>query len=318
MRKVWLLGLLGLLACNATPIAEPEFDPDALACTPAECTVEEASLEPLAIGGVRNWVYQLGGYHKDKLDQLAQTKTDLIVIDLARDSRKSPFTAPEIAALKASGKKVLAYFEIGSIESYRPEYETVKSKSPDLLLHRWPDFPKEMFSRYWDERWWNLVVRPKVQQAINAGFDGIYMDTPLAYEEIRLSTVPGETRDSLGRKMVDLIVRISRFAKGQKPGFLIFPQNSPELRKFSGYTQAIDGIGMEDMFYRGNKVCKYSFCRENLAEARELRKAGKLVLVVDYPTDPSKIAESCRNIRAEGFVPYVTRKSLNRITPRCP
>jgi cysteinyl-tRNA synthetase len=267
---------------------------------------------------VRNWVYQLGKYKSDRLDQLAQTKTDLVVIDLARDSRKSPFTASEVAALKASGKKVLAYFEIGSIEIYRPEYETVLRQAPNLLLHRWPDFPNESFSRYWDERWWNLVVRPKVQQAINAGFDGIYMDTPLAYEEIRLSTVPGETRESLGRKMVDLIVRISRYAKAQRPGFWIFPQNSPELRKFSGYVGAIDGIGMEDMFYRGNKTCRYSFCRENLAEARELRKAGKLVLVVDYPTNPEKVADSCRKIRAEGFVPYVTRKALDRITPRCP
>ena len=36
-RKVWLVGLLGLLvACSSNPVTEPDFDPDDLACQPQE------------------------------------------------------------------------------------------------------------------------------------------------------------------------------------------------------------------------------------------------------------------------------------------
>jgi cysteinyl-tRNA synthetase len=267
----------------------------------------------------QSWVYQLTDYPGGKLDALIAAPFDLAVIDLARDAHLSYFSKTEIAALKGSGKKVLAYFEIGSIENFRPEWPLIKEHNPDLMLNQWPDWPEEYFVRYWEERWWQLVVRPRVQQALDAGFDGIYLDTPLAYEELELGLVSGETRDSLARKMVALIVRISQFAKQQKPGFWVFPQNSPELRRFPGYTQAIDGIGMEELFFLAHdKPCTQGYCAENLAEVRALQKAGKIVLAVDYAKRPANIQKTCQTARKEGFVPYITVVELDRILPPCP
>jgi cysteinyl-tRNA synthetase len=266
----------------------------------------------------KNWVYQLTDYPEGKLDALAAAPFDLAVIDLARDAHLGYFTPSEIAALRKN-KKVLAYFEIGSIENFRPEWPVIKDQNPDLLLNQWPDWPEEYFVRYWEERWWQRVVRPRVQQALDAGFDGIYMDTPLAYEELELALVPGETRDSLARKMVALIVRISQFAKAQRPGFWVFPQNSPELRRYPGYTAAIDGIGMEELFFlTHDKPCTKDYCAENLAETRALHQAGKIVLAVDYAKRSANIAKACQAARSEGFVPYVTKVELDRITPPCP
>jgi cysteinyl-tRNA synthetase len=266
----------------------------------------------------KNWVYQLTDYPEGKLDALAAAPFDLAVIDLARDAHLGYFTPSEIAALRKN-KKVLAYFEIGSIENFRPEWPVIKDQNPDLLLNQWPDWPEEYFVRYWEERWWQRVVRPRVQQALDAGFDGIYMDTPLAYEELELALVPGETRDSLARKMVALIVRISQFAKAQRPGFWVFPQNSPELRRYPGYTAAIDGIGMEELFFlTHDKPCTKDYCAENLAETRALHQAGKIVLAVDYAKRSANIAKACQAARSEGFVPYVTKVELDRIMPPCP
>jgi cysteinyl-tRNA synthetase len=263
-------------------------------------------------------VYQLQGYRQGRLDELALTPQPLAVVDLARDAHTSWFTAAEVETLQARGKIVLAYFEIGSIEDFRPEYPAVRGQ-PDLVLNRWEDWPQEYFVRYWDPRWWDDVLRQRIDQALRAGFDGVYMDTPLAYEELDLQLVPGWTRDRLGEAMVALIRRISAYAKARKPGFLIFPQNSPELRRYPGYTEAIDGIGMEELFYLATDVpCTQDYCAENLANAKALREAGKVVLAIDYARRPENIAAACAAYREHGFAGYVTTRDLDGISPGCP
>jgi cysteinyl-tRNA synthetase len=263
-------------------------------------------------------VYQLQNYPGGKLDALKAAPHQLAVIDLSRYASHDYFTPAEIAALKASGKKVLAYFEIGSIENFRPEYPGITRTSKDLVLNRWDSWPQEYFVKYWDPRWWDAAIRPRLDQALSAGFDGVYLDTPLAYEELDLALVPGQTRQTLGRKMVDLLIRMSTYAKRVRPGFWIVPQNSPELRQYAGYTQAIDGIGMEELFFLDTDVpCTQDYCAENLANTRALRDAGKFVLAVDYAKKPGNIAAACARYKQEGFIGYVTNLELDRISPPC-
>ncbi|HEY3717000.1 MAG TPA: endo alpha-1,4 polygalactosaminidase [Jatrophihabitantaceae bacterium] len=260
------------------------------------------------------WLYQLSGYPGGRLDALARASGSTAVIDLARDGGSDYFSQAEVSALRASGKHVLAYFTIGSIENYRPEY----SKVAALKLNRWADWPDEYFVRYWDDAWWRLVVQPRLDQALAAGFDGAYLDVPNAYEEIDLALVPGETREDLGAKMAKLIMRISAYAKARRPGFEIVPQNSPELQQVPGYTAAIDGIGVEELFYLAtDEPCTQDFCQENLDSVRALRRAGKFVLAVDYATRPEDIARACARYRAEGFTGYVTTVALDHIRPPC-
>jgi cysteinyl-tRNA synthetase, unknown class len=265
-----------------------------------------------------SWVYQLQGYHHGRLDALARAPHGLVVIDLARDAGADFFGAQEIAALHASGKKVLAYFEIGSIEDFRPEYTPLRRQAGDLILNRWDEWPSEYFVRYWDRRWWDRVIQPRVDQALDARFDGVYLDTPLAYEELDLSRAPGQTRHSLARAMVNLIVRISDYAKLRRPGFWVVPQNSPELRSYPGYTEAIDGIGIEELFFQAtDRPCTEDYCAENLANVRALRDAGKPVFAVDYATRPANIRVACAQYQKERFVGYVGVLELDRISPSC-
>jgi cysteinyl-tRNA synthetase, unknown class len=268
---------------------------------------------------VTSWAYQLQGYAHDRLDALAGASQRLVVIDLARDARSDWFTPAELAGLHARGKTALAYFEIGSVENYRPEYAQLRRDGAPLILNQWDEWPEEYFVRYWDARWWNQVIRPRIDQALRAGFDGVYLDTPLAYESVDLRLVPGWTRERLARAMVDLIVRIGRYAKARTPGFWIFPQNSPELRRYPGYRDAIDGIGMEELFFRAtDRRCTEDYCAENLREARALHAAGKVVLAVDYARRPENVAAACAAYRREGFLGYVTSVDLDSISAGCP
>jgi cysteinyl-tRNA synthetase len=267
----------------------------------------------------RSWAYQLQDYPGGRLDQLAAGPYQLIVVDLARDAGDDYFTEAEIARVRATGKRVLAYFEIGSIEDFRPEYPVLRARAADLIANEWREWPGEHFVRYYDPRWWTLVVRPRVDQALRAGFDGAYLDTPLAYEQLTLAAARGRDRAALARDMAGLIVRISRYAKQRRPGFLIVPQNSPELRHEAGYSAAIDGIGMEELYFRAtDRRCTEDYCAENLAGARALRDAGKFVLGVDYATRAADVRYACGRYRAEHFVGTVTVLDLDRPSRPCP
>ncbi|MCU0521148.1 MAG: endo alpha-1,4 polygalactosaminidase [Anaerolineae bacterium] len=256
---------------------------------------------------VDSWVYQLTGYRNDRLDQIAATRFDLAVIDLARDGDSDFFTHSEIAALQATGKVVLAYFEIGAIEDYRPEWDEVP---PDLMLGALSGWPGEQYVAYWDPRWWP-IVEGRVDQALAAGFDGAYLDMIATYEEIP-AYAAGTDRADLAQKMVDLIARISAYARAQDPAFKVVPQNSPELHTVVGYLGAIDGLGMEELYVLAmDEPCTQSWCLENRANAAAVHAAGKLVLTVDYATTTANIDSAYRQSLAAGFVPYVSVRALD-------
>lgn len=297
------------------------FTAAALVLTACGSNASPAAAEPststLAAPVVSDWVYQLSGYAGDSLDGVAAAPGQAAVFDLARDGGDGYWTAAEVGAVRGSGKIALSYYTIGSIENYRPEADAVGDAG--LLLNQWGDWPDEHFVKYWTEDWWTLAMKPRVDQALASGFDGAYLDVPNAYEEIDLALVPGETRATLARKMVDLIVRISEYAKSVRPGFLVLPQNSPELQEYSGYTAAVDGLGVEELFYLAtDEPCTEDYCAENFEAVKSLQAAGKLILAVDYADDPAKIADACGRYREEGFAGYVGGVDLDDIRAACP
>lgn len=266
-------------------------------------------------GQVKSWVYQLTGYREGRLTDLAAAPFDLAVIDLSRDGGADFFSREEISALQSSGKIVLAYFEIGALETYRPEWSRVPR---DLLAGKVDGWPDEQYVKFWDERWWP-IVQGRVDLALAAGFDGAYLDLVTAYEEIPAPGLPAEER---ARRMVDLIVRVSRYAKSRAPGFKIVPQNAPELATWSywepapnrKYLDAIDGFALESVFFLAHdKPADKKWCQENRDNALAILQAGKLVLGVDYARKPANVADACRRQRDLGFVPYVSVEPLDGI-----
>lgn len=266
---------------------------------------------------VKSWVYQLTKYKDGKLDEIANAGFDLAVIDLARDGKDGFFSREEIEAVKKHGVIVLAYFEIGAIENYRPEWPSIPE---DLKVGVVKGWPKERLVKFWEERWWP-VVKGRVDQALTAGFDGAYLDMVTAYEEIPAKEMK---REELAHKMVELISRLSQYAKAKNPQFKIVPQNCPELYNWSywdgtpneKYINAVDGLGIEDVFYLAHdKPATMKWAKENRDNALAIKRAGKLVLGVDYAKKPECIADAYAKQRAIGFVPYVTVVQLDVVRP---
>ncbi len=256
---------------------------------------------------IESWVYQLTGYQDGMLNQIAGSDFELAVVDLARDGYTGYFTPSEIAAVQETGKTVLAYFEIGAIENYRPEWPLVPE---DLKLGPVSGWPGEQYVKYWDPRWWP-IVQGRVDQALAAGFDGAYLDMIVTYEEIP-SNAAGTNRADLAQKMVDLIAQVAAYAKAQNPDFKIVPQNSPELYTLPGYLDAVDGLGMEELYYLAtDNPCVYSWCYTNRQHAQAVAEAGKLVLTIDYANRQSNIDSAYTEALNAGFVPYTSVVSLN-------
>lgn len=263
---------------------------------------------------VENWVYQLSGYPNDQLTQIAGSNFDLAVVDLARDGSDDYFTANEVQAVKATGKVILAYFEIGAIEDYRPEWPDVP---PDLMLGPVDGWPSEQYVKYWDPRWWTIVVKGRVDQALAAGFDGAYLDMIVTYDEIPADAA-GTNRDDLAQKMVNLIAQVSAYAKSQNPNFKVVPQNCPELYTYSGYLAAIDGLGMEELYILAtDRACTRDWCYENRRNAAAILAAGKRVFTIDYANLQTNIDLAYTQSLAAGFIPYVSVRDLDvmRINP---
>ncbi len=274
---------------------------------------------------VSSWAYQLSTYPGGNLNQIRNSNFDLVVIDLARDGYLNYFTHSEIQAVKATDKYVLAYFEIGAIESYRPEWNQVPN---DLKLGPVSGWEDEQYVKYWDERWWP-IVKGRIDQAITAGFDGAYLDMIVTYEEIPANSA-GTNRVDLARKMTALIERVSQYAKSIDPDFKVVPQNSPELGVagyLSGsysqadanrYLAAVDGLGMEEMFYMATDTpCNYSWCQGNQNNAQAVGAQGNLILAIDYANQQGNITDAYSQARTVGFVPYASVRSLNilRVNP---
>ena len=120
----------------------------------------------------------------------------------------------------------------------------------------------------------------------------------------------GGEADINAERMLQFVEDISGFARGINPDFIIIPQNGPELAFINtdpgegiaaSYISAIDGIGIEELFY------DYTLAVDNerLSMLRTLKSSVK-IMVSDYisPSDTSKINDAIARNNTEGFISF--------------
>lgn len=113
--------------------------------------------------------------------------------------------------------------------------------------------------------------------------------------------------DKAAVKMQDFVIAISNYARGIDPDFIIIPQNGIELTFLNcdtaeginaSYITAIDGVGIESLFYEGG-TADYD---GRIDMARIIRNASKKILVSDYLADDINIENSIQSNESEGFI----------------
>ncbi len=276
-----------------TPIITPKTDADWLA--------------------VQNFAYQL---QRPNAKRIGKTAFDLVVVSIAA-AGSSPQTIPALKQSEGGDKLVLCYMSIGEAEDYRWYWQSDWAKNPP----EWLDDPNPVWAgdykvRYWMPEWQEIIYgtpESYLDQIIALGFDGVYLDIVDAYQFYE----ERDGRATAAREMADFVIAIADYARKRHPGFGVFPQNAEDLGiMFPDYLETVTGIGVEDLYYGYPRDHEPSPADWSAARTEVLRQwvaADKLVLTIDYTAKPEQIADTYHRALQNGFIPYVTDRSLGRL-----
>ena len=269
---------------------------------------------------------------------LAESTCDMLVIDPVRSVRgRESFPTRDVLEKIAASRISLAYVNVGQAESYRtywrPHWKAPTKDapgSPEYLLTVDPDGWSGNYPvAYWDVRWravlWGAPDAP-VDQAIADGFDGVYLDWILGFEEATVAAAADRAGVDPAAAMVELVAELRRYARSRDPGFLIVAQNCSELaERVPALLDVIDGAAQESLSYGGRADAKWGAPGAgdqptdrllSEAQARRLeafRRRGLPVFTLDYAIDPAHVERARAASRKLGFIPFVSQSPLDRI-----
>jgi len=267
--------------------------------------------------------------HEARAD-LAKTPYDLLIMDSyyscdAPDYGEGRWTSDEIDQIasgegESSGKLVLSYLSIGEAETYRPYWNpgwdanddgVPDSEAPEWLDIENPEWEGNYKVKYWLPSWQTLVFGSPdsaLDIILGQNFDGVYMDLIDAYEYYEEQGVV-----DAARRMVDFVISISAYAKAEKAGFLLVPQNGEALAEISGYLDAVDGTGREDVLYIEDDRQPEEETEDVAALLQIFLNGGKFVLEIEYPTSPRAVNACYDFAEEQGYICYVGPVELDRI-----
>jgi len=118
------------------------------------------------------------------------------------------------------------------------------------------------------------------------------------------------------QEMRNFVIGISEYSRTIKTNFIIIPQNGIELVTINGeesdiladsYLSAIDGNGQEDLFYGYDNDDQATSTEDNTYLKTFLdksKKSSKTILVTDYCSTLSKVANSYTQNNTSGYVSF--------------
>jgi cysteinyl-tRNA synthetase, unknown class len=261
---------------------------------------------------IHNWVYWIDG---PRLEDIAQSRFELAVIDYSADaSARREFTRKQIDDLKHSGceRRVIAYLSVGEAERHRYYWQpTWGPGDPEWIVSEEPGWAGDHRIHYWNPAW-RRVVFEYLDKILAQGFDGVFLDWVITYEEPHAA---GHEHD-----MVNLVLDIARYARKRSPlgeDFGVVVQNAEELgTRYPEYLKAVTGIAREEAYVRATN--RPTTPEERLAIESHLDRfrqssRGGLVLTVDYADKRSLVNDAYSRARIKDYVPYVTDVRLNKM-----
>jgi len=268
--------------------------------------------EPLPLSQITSWAYQLQNIN---ISQIADSPFELIVIDYSADgSDETKFTPEQISQIKNSGKKVISYISIGEAEDYRFYWQDEwLTNPPEWLGAENPDWEGNYKVRFWYPEWQNIIFS-YIDTIHSQGFDGIYLDIIDAYY---YWSEENPEEPLAASKMIQFVLNIRNHISGDD--FFIIPQNGEFIiedvsdnSKKMEYFNAIDGIGVEDVFFPGDVDENNPFNpdTERLEVLQEFLNNGKNVFSIEYLTESSLVQQYLTEVEKYNFVFYYTTRDL--------
>jgi len=114
--------------------------------------------------------------------------------------------------------------------------------------------------------------------------------------------------------MQQFVISISNYARSYDSDFIVIPQNGPELAfnyfdandgVVQSYMDAIDGFGIEELFYNGG----YALDEERLFSCQQL-VGSKKIMVAEYISNNANVPDAVQRNLNEGFICF-PRTNLN-------
>jgi cysteinyl-tRNA synthetase, unknown class len=281
----------------------------------------------MGLAAARTWGYQLQNARADRI----AANVDLLVIDAQRPSgTQRVLNQEEVERFRTrpDGRRriVLAYLSIGEAESYRPYWWSHwRLFGPSWLGAENKDWKGNFRVRFWEDGWRRIILtptpslldrgidlvwpqrRPALDQILEAGFDGVYLDRVDAFYEWQ------KTKPDAEQAMQSFVAGISDYAKRRRPGFLVVPQNAEELLANATYRRKIDGIAKEDLLF-GSDHSSNANKPDDVAESirlLNLARADRLpVFVVEYLSAADKRRQAAERARSLGYILQFADRAL--------
>lgn len=299
--------------------------------------------------GAKNWAYQLQGLDLENgIDQLIQSKYDVLVIEPVRTEKLSlDFdTKAMVKRIKdskgsdgVSRKLVIAYINIGEAEDWRWYWKwssNDKKSWPGYIIGGDPDgWSGDYPVAYWDKDWKNLCIyggasskadgySSLLEEAIEDGFDGVYLDWVEGYSEnIVMEKAKRDKVDAKG-EMISFLSEIRKYSKSKKEDFLIIQQNGVELYKgFPEVFDYIDAVAQEAIWYDGSSfddwedpagadmIQNRETSTTYIENLKKYMEKGKVVFNVEYADKFKK--EALKRSKENGFIPYCSKRPLSKL-----
>jgi cysteinyl-tRNA synthetase len=248
----------------------------------------------------------------------AESPFDVLVVDAAITDRAGrSLGSGDMRRLqkKADGARrlVFASIPIGLAECdqpyWRPEWAR---RPPDWLLAADPGCPSTHAVRYWHREWQSLLfgnAGSLVDRAIEAGFDGICLDSCDAAADVRrLAPGVAALRADLDGDMITFVEAIATHARQRQPDFLVLLQNGETLLGSPSIRAMVDAVVREDLLFgledadEANPPDEVAWVKGRLDK---LRRTGKPVFVIEYLDDKAAIATAQKTIRDWGYLGYI-------------
>lgn len=252
---------------------------------------------------VHTWAFAIGDGDLTGNLRVKYAGYDLVVLDGQEAS------ARQVRALRAAGKVVLAYLDVGTIERGRPWFAAARP----YRLNYWPDWG-EWYANVSAPGFRRLMANRVAPSMLRKGFSGLFLDnTDMIETHVR------QTRGMrvLVRSLAHLVHSGHRF---------LFAQNGED--SIGPLLPYYDGWNREDVSATYD-FSRHRYIRQGAGEVaaadralRRIARSGLLTLATDYTPAGDAVAAraAIANACSAGALPFVSDIDLTRVPalpPRC-